>query len=71
MTPEQIKFTIRYDDMQNLFVMNGYAERWVGGHLERLAKVFGVTDALTASSESHQLAILQHFGVDVEIEDNE
>ena len=63
------KFVIKFDEVSDLFVMNGWAERTVGAHLENLAKVFGVLDVFSkATSESHALAILQSSGVSVEIE---
>lgn len=62
------KFVIKFDEVSDLFIMNGWAERTVGAHLENLAKVFGVLDVFRATSESHALVILQSSGVSVEIE---
>lgn len=63
------KFVIKFDEVSYLFIMNGWAERTVGAHLENLAKVFGVLDVFRkATGESHALSILQNSGVSVEIE---
>ena len=60
-----MKYTIQYDENSNLWMMNGWAERYIGEHLYAIAKENNLTTA--ANSESHHLAILRANGLDIEI----
>lgn len=60
-----MKYTIQWDDFSDLWMMNGYAERFVGGHLYTIAKENNLTTV--ANSESHHLQILRAHGIEIEL----
>lgn len=60
-----MKYTIKYDDCSELYIMNGEAERFIGGHLYKIAKDNNVE--FIPHSESHLLAIIQGAGIEVEL----
>lgn len=60
-----MKYTIKFDDCSNLWIMNGNAYRFVGEHLYDIAKENNLTT--TANSESHHLQILRGSGLEIEL----
>ena len=60
-----MNYTIKFDDLSNLWIMDGQAERFVGEHLYKIAKDNGITT--TANSESHHLAIIKGHGIEVDL----
>lgn len=60
-----MKYTIKFDDCFNLWIMNDKAYRFVGEHLYDIAKENNLTT--TANSESHHLHILRANGLEIDL----
>lgn len=60
-----MKYTIKYDDCSDLYMMNGVPARFIGEHLREIAEVNEVE--FIPHSESHLLAIIQEAGIEVEL----
>ena len=41
-----MNFKITYDEHSNVYVMNGWAERFIEDHLLNICKVFGILEPL-------------------------
>lgn len=60
-----MKYTIKFDDCSNLWIMNGNEYRFVAEHLYDIAKENNLTT--TANSESHHLQILRASDLEIEL----
>lgn len=60
-----MKYTIKYDDCSDLYMMNGVPARFIGEHLREIAEVNEIE--FIPHSESHLLAIIQGSGIEVEL----
>lgn len=60
-----MKYTIKFDDCSNLWIMNDKASRTVSEHLYYIAKQHGI--GTLVYSESQLLFILRECGLEIEL----
>lgn len=64
-----MKYTIKYDDCSDLYMMGGVPARFIGEHLRDIAIENNIK--FIADSESHYLAILEASGLKIELLDSD
>lgn len=64
-----MQYTIKYDDSNDTYLMDGTPAEWIGGHLVSIANLHAVV--ANAVSETQLIAILAEHGIEVQLLDSD